>query len=88
MHYLENKNVRILNQSPYSPDLNLLDRWVNEHVKQKLWEVKFECAEDFKEQILDTLRNTEIDKFQFEIDKLMEHCEKVITANGEYIVLE
>ena len=29
------RKVQLVRQSPHSPDLNILDRWVNEHVKKE-----------------------------------------------------
>ena len=47
--------IQIINQSPYSPDFNMLDRWVNAHIKFrfKLW--IFFSAQEVEEATLQVL---------------------------------
>ena len=32
----ESKGIRLIKQAPYSPDLNILDRWMNRKIKEEL----------------------------------------------------
>ena len=85
---IERRGVRLIYQSPYSPDLNLCDRWLNEYIKGFMRSEKFDSSDEVQERIIEIMRSTDADVYRKEIDKLLSHCQKVINAGGEYITPE
>lgn len=79
------RKVQLIRQSPYSPDLNILDRWVNEHVKKELRPIRFTCAEEVEQEVLRVLNETDEARYRCEIDRLMTHCQEVIDVGGCYV---
>lgn len=82
---IERRGMNLIHQSPYSPDLNICDRWLNEYLKGFLRSESFDSAEEVQERIVEIMRSIDVEVYQKEIDKLLLHCQKVIDAGGEYI---
>ena len=83
--FFDRRRIELLQQPPYSPDLNLCDRWINEHIKAQLREVEFDNHEDVEREVIRVLRNTDPEVYRKELDKLLDHCSKVIACGGSYI---
>lgn len=83
--YLRSRNVPLVHQSPYSPDLNLCDRFLFRAVKVDLNTETLGDPEDVKSAIQRSIRliseNTLVDQLR----KLRDHCDRVVEANGNYI---
>ena len=85
LDFFAQRQVELLRQPTYSPDLNLCDRWLNNHLKNSLRHIAFENTAAVEAAALKCLRDTEISTFQRELDKLISHCEKVIQCGGGYV---
>ena len=84
--FIARRNIRTVYQSPYSPDFNLLDRWINAHVKAQFKHVVFASAEEIEESTLQVLRAIPEESFVHHLEKLKTHLNSVILQNGSYIV--
>ena len=71
--------------SPCSPELNLLDRWVNFVLKEYLRQFSFNIAEEVKIQALPYLRTVPLEDYFEQISKLQRHCQRVIDQQGDCI---
>lgn len=83
--YVRKSGLELLHQSPYSPDLNLCDRWLNNHVKNSIRGMQFNNASEVEQAIKNCIRNTPTELFEHELQKLITHCGKVIESNGAYV---
>ena len=72
-------------QSPYSPDLNLCDRWVNEYIKKQLRETEFSDHKEVKQTVSRVLQETVEELYRMELDKLLKHRTQVIACGGAYV---
>ena len=84
--FISRRNIHTVYQSPYSPDFNLLDRWINAHVKANFKHVVFSSAEEIEESTLQVLRAIPEESFLHHVEKLKTHLNKVIQQSGSYIV--
>lgn len=83
--FLENSVVTRVPQAPYSPDLNLCDRYVFRNMETRRRGVTFNNAEEtrnFVQEFLNSLTQIELNK---EFESLTAHCSKVINKRGDYI---
>lgn len=83
--FFESRGTELLVQPPYSPDLNLCDRWLNNFLKKWLRQIEFGSADEVEKEIVKILRSTDEQVFRKEIDSLLKHCGKVIEVNGAYV---
>jgi hypothetical protein len=83
--YLQQTGVHIVPQSPYSPDLNLCDRFLFtrllEHCRAKEYSNGQELYIDAKRY----LRSLSETVLLHELGKLLEHCKAVIREGGAYV---
>jgi hypothetical protein len=84
--FLTFRSVQCLRQSPYSPDLNLCDRWAFRYLKNQLADSVFDDEEDVKRAALQALRRVDEMTLQHEVNKLLAHCQSIITNNGHYVI--
>jgi transposase len=80
------RKIALLHQAPYSPDLNLCDRWLFAHVKRNLRQQQFNSHLEVQDAFLRELQAISKDVFQRQVNLLIAHCEKVIAAQGDYVV--
>jgi histone-lysine N-methyltransferase SETMAR len=83
--FLERRKVTLVMQSPYSPDLNLCDRWLFKEIKKNLKNFKMNSSHDVLDAVLNVFRAIPEERFKRELEKLEEHCHQVILANGGYV---
>ena len=83
--YFAKRGITLVKQSPYSPDLNLCDRWLNCALKDSLRGTKFLSDEEVTEAALRFLRQQPIDVMKEQVNKLYRHCKRVIEEHGIYI---
>lgn len=84
--FVTRRQITLIRQSPYSPDLNQCDRWVFKFLKNEFRGVKFNNGEEVIQKTVQVLRSIPDDKFSREIMSLYNHCKKVINNNGCYVV--
>ena len=85
--FFERRGIELLHQSPYSPDLNLCDRWLNNHIKSMVRGMQFDDESEVFEAVMNTLKNTDESVLRKQLDRLLVHCEKVIACGGGYVTL-
>ena len=83
--FFQGRGVELLSQPPYSPDLNLCDRWLNDHIKTILRQQQFETPEEVENEVVTIMRNIPEEKYHREVDQLMKHCQRVICEGGGYV---
>jgi len=84
--YFQRRKVELLHQAPYSPDLNLCDRWLFAHLKKTLRQQQFQSHHEVEEFVLRQLHGMEEGYFKKHVDLLIFHCQNVIDAAGDYVV--
>ena len=85
--FFATKNMTLVKQSPYSPDLNQCDRWLFKYLKKTLKEQQFTDLCGVVDYASSVLRQISADKLRNEYFKYISHCEHVIQAHGDYTVL-
>lgn len=83
--YLERKVVTKVRQPPYSPDLNLMDRYVFRNMENDRLRKDFADVREIQDYVTDFLGTLTPHKMNKEFIKLQEHCTNVIAANGSYL---
>ena len=83
--FLTDKNVRLLHQAPYSPDLNMCDRMIFPMLEMKRNIMELNTIEALQTYLNETLTNLTPATMRKEGAKLVEHCRRVIEAGGNYI---
>lgn len=83
--FFERRNVEMLHQSPYSPDLNQCDRWLFKELKRQLKGTISISVDDVKKLALQAFRQIPQERFQQEIERLLKHCLAVISSGGSYV---
>lgn len=84
--FFSRRDIKCVWQSPYSPDLNMLDRWVNKELKKQLRQSVFTDGEEVKNEALRILRDIPESRYTQELDRLLEYCQKVIESGGVYVI--
>lgn len=83
--FLESKMCTLVIQSPYSPDLNILDRAIFPILEMRRSKIAFD-----DDNSLSSFLTAQVDTFTSEImshekDKLIAHCQSVLDARGDYV---
>lgn len=84
--FFERRNVQLIKQSPYSPDLNFCDRWVFKVLKKAFRGIKFQNGAEVQAHAVQVLRDIPEDKYLSEMKFLREHCSRILACNGDYVV--
>ena len=82
--YLEQREMTKVLQSPFSPDLNLCDRFLFTWMKSDFQKRHFQHHLDVKEAALQWARGLSEDVLKNEVQKLVDYCQLVIDSNGSY----
>ena len=80
------RKMRKVHQAPYSPDFNLLDRWINAHLKAQFRHVVFSSAEEIEIATLRAFKAIPEESFVHQLEKLKAHLNNVVINKGAYIV--
>lgn len=83
--FMEQRRVQTVWQSPYSPDLNLCDRFLFRWMKSDLQGQTFHDHKEVEEAALHVLRDMSEESLVAEVQKLLDYCQLVIHENGEYV---
>ena len=83
--FLEDRGITTVFQSPYSPDFNLCDRFLFRWMKTDFSKREFESHEDLQEAALHWARSLSEEDLQREVQRLVDHCQAVIEAQGDYV---
>ncbi len=83
--FFARRHIQRIPQPPYSPDLNLCDRFVFKFLKKSLRETTFSTANEVKTASLHVLKSIPEDRMRSELNKLRDHCQRVIDIGGGYV---
>ena len=83
--FMEGRNVSMIFQSPYSPDLNLCDRFLFNWLKADFCDNSFRDHLELQQAALQWARQLDENSLRSEVQKLMNHCQAVIDARGAYV---
>ena len=83
-NYLEGTGVKMLPQSPYSPDLNLCDRFLFTLLQRHCRGERYMNGAEAERDVKRYLRSLPETLLKNELDKLLEHCKAVIREGGTY----
>jgi hypothetical protein len=83
--FLSRRMVTLVPQSPYSPDLNLCDRWLFKELKSKLKQCHLQSASDILTHTKRLFHQIPLERFKSEMHKLKDHCSRIIACNGDYV---
>jgi hypothetical protein len=82
---IRSMNIQIAPHPPYSPDLELSDFFLFDHLKERMIGLEFESPEDLLEWIRATLDNILKPVFEKVFMTWIERLETFIQSNGAYI---
>ena len=85
--YLEQNGVPIVPQNPYSPDLNLCDRFLFARLLEHCRAKEYGNGEELYIDAKRYLRSLKEDLLLHELNKLLEHCRAVIREAGAYVAI-
>ncbi|QQP57813.1 Transposase [Caligus rogercresseyi] len=83
--FLTRRDVEPVKQSPYSPDLNLCDRFLFRKLNHLLPEDEFEGHEEATLAVQQAMRRVSEDELYDQLKKFREHCHDVIAVGGDYV---
>ena len=85
--YLKQSGVKIVCQSPYSPDLNLCDRFLFTRLQHHCREQEYSNGEELYIDEKRYLRSLPEQLLLHELSKLLEHCRTLIREAGAYVTI-
>jgi hypothetical protein len=83
--FFNKRRVELINQAPYSPDLNQCDRWLFKYLKTGLKRRTLTSAEDVRNGTLELFHQIPPQRFAHELENLKKHCQDVIARHGDYV---
>jgi hypothetical protein len=83
--FFKKRQIQMVLQSPYSPDLNQCDRWLFKELKRGLRQCQLSNAQDVLQETLTFFRQIPVERFKSELEKLEQHCHHVIAVGGNYV---
>jgi transposase len=86
VEFFQQRKISLLHQAPYSPDLNLCDRWLFSTVKKDLRLQQFSSCEEVEAAFLLKVQSINEADFRKHVDLLIMHCMKVVDCGGDYVV--
>ncbi|QQP34820.1 Uncharacterized protein FKW44_022845 [Caligus rogercresseyi] len=83
--FLTRRDVEPVKQSPYSPDLNLCDRFLFQKLKHLHREDEFGVHKEATLAVQWVMRRVSEDELYDQLRKLRGHCHDVIAVGGDYV---
>ena len=84
--FLNNHGANLLKQAAYSPDFNLLDRWIFAKLQIARRNRNFNSDDDITKFVTGELNILTSDELNHQFDSLKNDLMSVITSHGNYIV--
>ena len=84
--FMEERQMTTIYQSPYSPDINLCDRFFFSWMKSDFSDRTFESPSELEQAALHWARQLTEEALQQEVQKLIDHCQAVIDNHGDYVI--
>ena len=82
--FLEEREIRVLAHSPYSPDLAPCDFWLFPILQEKLAGHKFDRIQDLAKAVKSQLQGIPREQYQMALEMWRRRLEKCIQVKGEY----
>ena len=86
--YLAVMGLRLVYQSPYSPDLNLCDQFLFKRLKEVVRPFQYDSKDEVVEAAQHYLRSLPEDYLIHGYHKFLGHCKAVIRSGGDYVTLD
>lgn len=83
--FLQQKGITPLKQPPYSPDYNILDRWVFSLLEKNRIHRSFDSEDNVKSYVTEQLRSLQNDDISYQFQKLKDDLQLIIDAEGNYL---
>ena len=83
--HLAKLKVQLVKQSPYSPDLNMCDRFLFRKIKSGMKLSSFNGPEDVETAVRRAFDRIPESELMRELEKLKTHCDGVIEQSGAYL---
>ena len=83
--YLTSEGITTTKQSPYSPDLNLCDRFLFTRLQEHCRSRQYTGAKELEVDVQRFLRQLPESLLLHELEKHKRHCEEVVRQSGVYI---
>lgn len=83
-NFFARRRTILIKQAPYSPDLNLCDRWVNKILKQAFRNHHFASGDEMVQHSLQAMQQVPEERYISEFKNLFKYCERVIECQGDY----
>lgn len=83
--YLDHRGLKLLHQPQYSPDFNILDRYVFSVLEDKRASIDFEDGEDVHSFVADVLKAIPFDQWEHQKEKLLSDLTHIINCGGNYL---
>jgi transposase len=83
--FLEDKGVTVVKQPPYSPDCNLLDRYIFSKLENERKHIHFESSDQVDQFVTGAVNSISIDSLHREYDRLKNHLDLVVRSKGVYL---
>ena len=78
--FFQRRKVELVPQSPYSPDLNMCDRFINHKLKEHVRQLDLNSPEEVTSAALDYLRSIPECVLKEELLKFKRHCRRVCVS--------
>lgn len=82
--YLKDKNCKLIKQSPYSPDLNLLDRMIFPLLEMRRSKITFGSKQELSDFLEENMSTLSRDVMHNAFEMFHSHCLKVVENDGDY----
>jgi transposase len=83
--YLKRNFQKTIFQAPYSPDLNIFDRYFFNVLKLHFKKLIFKDYKEVENEVGNFINSLDQMQIRRQIEKLIQHCKDVIEVNGGYI---
>ena len=78
-------DLRLVYQSPYSPDLNLCDRFLFTRLKEVVRPVQCDSKDEVVKAAQHCIQSQPEDYLIHEFHKILGHCKAVNRSEGDYV---
>jgi transposase len=83
--FLAASGISVLNQPPYSPDVNALDRFAFTFLERKRKDITFADSNEVNTFVADTLKTLSLDRLKHEYETLQQDLKEIINKGGDYL---
>ena len=84
--FLTKTGAEIVRQSPYSPALNMLDRFLFTRLQEHCREIEYADGDELYLDVQRFFWRLPQNLLKRELSKLLQHCRDVIERQGDYVV--